>query len=48
MYFAEPADYEYHLNNDWTVILKNVKAREDQLFELLQHNKKIVTKLRDD
>jgi len=39
---------ESHLNNDWPTILKNLKQREDSLLELLQYNKEIISRQRDD
>jgi hypothetical protein len=46
MNFADAGQLEQHLNNDWTLILKNVKAKEDLHFELLQYNRRIVNRQR--
>ena len=44
MYFSDVSELESHLNNDCTVLLKNLKAREDQHYELLHYNRKIIQK----
>lgn len=48
MFLGDICSIEQHLNNDWTLILKNIKIREDCLYELLQYNKKVITKQRDE
>lgn len=47
MFLGDIASIEQHLNNDWTFILKNLKIREDALYELLIYNKRIIAKQRD-
>jgi hypothetical protein len=42
MYFANSGDLEAHLNDDWTVFLRNLKAREEMLHELLQYNHHVI------
>lgn len=48
MYFGDVGELESHLNNDCTVLLKNLKAREDQHHELLQYNRRIIQKQREE
>ncbi len=47
MYLGDANQLEVHLNNDWTVLLKNLKLREDFHFELLQYNNHILSQLRN-
>jgi hypothetical protein len=42
MYFADSAQLEAHLNDDWTVLLRNLKAREELLHELLLYNHRVI------
>ena len=42
MYFADSADLEAHLNDDWSVFLHNLKARQEMLHELLQYNHRVI------
>lgn len=46
MYFSDVADLESHLNNDCTIILKNIKTLEDYHYDLLQYNRRILSKQR--
>ena len=46
MYFEDAATLETHINNDWSVFLKNLKQREDLHYELLIYNKKILSRQR--
>jgi hypothetical protein len=47
MYLGDASELEVHLNNDWTVLLKNLKLREDYHFELLQYNNHILSQLKN-
>ncbi len=46
MYFTDANHLESHLNEDWTVLLRNIKSREDTHFQLLQYNKRLIAKQR--
>jgi hypothetical protein len=48
MYFGDVSEMEAHLNNDWTLIFKNIKIMEDFHYELLQYNKRILMKQRNE
>lgn len=48
MFLGDPLSIETHLNNDWSLLLRNLKAREDYLLELLQYNFKIIAQVRDE
>ena len=48
MYFEDTSSLESQLNNDWPVMLRNLKQREDNLLELLHYNKRILSRQRDD
>ena len=48
MYFEDDTVLESHLNNDWAVFLRNQKKREECHYELLQYNKRVVAKQRDE
>lgn len=48
MYLGDAGEIESNLNNDWTVVLKNLKLREDHHYELLQYNRRIISKQRED
>jgi hypothetical protein len=38
MFLGDPLSIETHLNNDWSMLLRNLKSKEDHLFELLHYN----------
>jgi hypothetical protein len=42
MYFADSADLEGHLNDDWSVFLHNLKLRQEMLHDLLQYNHRVI------
>lgn len=42
MFLGDLQNIETHLNNDWTILLKNIKIREDYHFQILQYNHKII------
>jgi hypothetical protein len=42
MYFADSADLEAHLNDDWSVFLHNLKLRQEMLHDLLQYNHRVI------
>lgn len=45
MFFGNPDLLERSLHNDLNILIKNVKAREDQHLTLLQYNKGLITQL---
>lgn len=47
MFLGDPLSIETHLNNDWSLLLRNLKTREDYLLELLQYNFKIIMQVRE-
>lgn len=48
MFEGDPLSIETHLNNDWSLLLRNLKSKEDHLFELLQYNHNIVNQVREE
>lgn len=47
MFQGDPLSIETHLNNDWSLLLRNLKTKEDHHFELLQYNHQIINQVRD-
>ena len=47
MFLGDPLSIETHLNNDWSLLLRNLKSKEDFLLQLLQYNHKIITQVRE-
>lgn len=48
MFLGDPLSIETHLNNDWSLLLRNLKLKEDYLFDLLHYNHKIVNQVREE
>jgi hypothetical protein len=48
MYFSDEMELLNSLDEDWTILLKHIRKREEMHLQLLHENKKIIHKPRTD